>query len=253
MLYYIYDKTFEGLMTCVFEAFSRKELPEQIIEQNHSIPLFSDFFEVISDTEKAERVLNGLKNKISQSALNMLFVSYLSELNNIEIHIFNYVKKALLSSVNIELNFADNDVLFLSKIYKKVQNETTYMKQFVRFQKTADGIYFAMMEPKYNVLPLCSDFFQNRYADQQWIIYDKIRKYGLYYDLETIEIIYFDKPPVFSSFGKLSSEQQDDTEILFQNMWKNYLESITISERKNLRLRRQHMPKRFWKYLTEKN
>ena len=240
-------------MACVFDAFSRKEFPEKIIEQNTPLPLFSDSHEVISDNEKVKRVFDGLKTKISESAFDMLYISYLSELNDIEIHIFNYIKKALTSPVNIELNFADDDVLFLSKVYKKVKNETTHMKQFVRFQKTADGIFFAIMEPKYNVLPLCSDFFQNRYADQQWIIYDRIRKYGLYYDLNTTEIIHFNKPPVFLSSGKLNAEQQSDTEKCFQDMWKSYLESITIRERKNLKLQRQHMPKRFWKYLTEKN
>jgi len=35
------------------------------------------------------------------------------------------------------------------------------MLMFVRFQKTADGVFFAPIDPKYNVLSLVTDFFVN--------------------------------------------------------------------------------------------
>jgi hypothetical protein len=41
-------------------------------------------------------------------------------------------------------------------------------------------------------------------------------------------------------------------EEMFQELWKGYFKAMTIKERINPRLQRQHMPKRFWKYLTEK-
>ena len=41
-----------------------------------------------------------------------------------------------------------------------------------RFQKTADGTYFGIMEPLYNVLSLTVRHFRDRFADQPWIIYD---------------------------------------------------------------------------------
>lgn len=38
--------------------------------------------------------------------------------------------------------------------------------QFMRFQKTADGTYFGIMEPLYNVLSLTVRHFRDRFADQ---------------------------------------------------------------------------------------
>jgi probable DNA metabolism protein len=222
------------------------------VNQDNQIPLFTDTYQVITDTEKSDRVLAALKKKISKSALNMLFVCYLSEIEKVETALFRYIQKALVSPESIELNFADDDVLFLSKIFKKVSNEATHFKQFVRFQKTADGLFFAVMDPLYNVLPLCSAFFVDRYADQQWILYDSRRNYGLFYDLKKTEIVHFDNPDIALKTGQLSPEKLDDYEVAFQNLWKNYLKATTIQERKNLRLQRQFMPKRFWKYLTEK-
>ena len=253
MLYFIYDKTFDGLLTCVFDAFNRKEFPEKIVSEDVQLPLFAESFQVVSDDIKADRVLKALKKKISKSALNMLFIDFLSELDEIEMLLFRYIKKALISDISIEMNFADPDVLELSKIYRKVTREEERMRQFVRFQKTVDGVFFAIMDPMYNVIPLTARHFQNRFADQPWIIYDAKRKYGLHYDLKTVETVYFDNLDVPLETGKLTAEKLDDYEAAFQDLWKDYLKAITIKERKNLRQQRQFMPKRFWKYLTEKN
>ncbi|MDR0547694.1 MAG: TIGR03915 family putative DNA repair protein [Dysgonamonadaceae bacterium] len=252
MLYYLYDNTFEGLLTAVFDLYFRKESPQRICGEATAVPLFTETHTVVTDIEKASRVLQGLKKKISRPAINMLYVCYLSEIENIELTILRYIQKALASEISIETNFADDDVLELSKIYKKVSREAERMRMFVRFQKTADGVFFAVMEPAYNVLPLCVDFFQDRYADQQWLIYDIRRQFGLFYDLQTVETVNFETPPDWLRHGKINREQQDESETAFQDLWKEYLSAITIRERKNLKLQRQFMPKRFWKYLTEK-
>jgi probable DNA metabolism protein len=251
-MYFLYDHTFDGLLTCVFEAFNRKEFPEQIVGEDEQLPLFTESFRVITDDDKADRVLKALRKKISRAALDMLFISFLSESNGIEIRLFHFIQKTLLAERSIETNFADPDVLELSKIYKKVGREEERIRQFVRFQKTADGLFFAAMDPAYNVLPLTARFFKSRYADQQWIIYDIKREYGLYYDLKTVETIHFEQLPIIQETGRLTNEALDEQETAFQNLWKDYLKAITIRERLNLKLQRQHMPKRFWKYLTEK-
>ena len=252
MFYFLYDNTFEGLLTSVFDAFFRKQFPEKIVVKGTQLPLFSESFTVVTDTEKAERVLAALHKKLSKSAVQMLFVCYLSEMEEVPTLIFNYIRKALVSEKSIELNFADPDVLELSKIYKKVQREAERMRQFVRFQKTADGIFFAVVEPLHNVLPINSDHFEDRFADQQWIIYDLKRKYGLYYNLEKTEIVHFENPAISFQTGRLSPEKLDEYELAFQQLWKDYFKSAAIKERINPKLQRQHMPKRFWKYLTEK-
>ncbi len=251
--FFIYDNTFEGLLTAVFDAYNRKQFPEKIVTPNTTIPLFTDTFTVITDDEKSGRVLNGLRTKLSKSALEMLFICFLSEMEDVEMHIFNYIQKAFVAQKSIELNFADPDVLALSKIYRKVQKEEEKMRQFIRFQKTSDGIFFACIEPMYNVLPLSAPFFEDRFADQQWLIYDVKRKYALFYDLKKTEEVYFENLQVNIHTGRLAEDQLDADEIDFQELWKQYFKSASIKERKNLKLQRQHMPKRFWKYLTEKS
>ena len=49
--------------------------------------------------------------------------------------------------------------------------------------------------------------------------------------------------------GYLFSNLNSDTN--FEELWKTFYNSVNIKERENLRLRNQHMPKRYWKHLTE--
>ena len=250
-LSFTFDNTFEGLFTCVFEAFERKQFPQQIFKQETTV-LFTENHHVVTDEQKANRVVAGLQKKISPLALQMLFICWLSEEKGVEMRLFNYICKTFTSAKSIELNFADSDVLELSKLYKKVGREAERMRQFIRFQKTVDNTYFAAIKPQYNVLPMVADHFEDRFADQQWVIYDIKREYALYYNLQKTEIVYFDDLKIDFQTGKLHSDLLAEGEFLFQSGWRQYLRSISIKERKNLRLQRQFMPKRFWKYLTEK-
>jgi probable DNA metabolism protein len=51
--------------------------------------------------------------------------------------------------------------------------------------------------------------------------------------------------------GQLDEAMMAEDEKLFQSLWKSYFEAMAIKERVNLRLQRQHMPRRFWNLLTE--
>jgi len=138
------------------------------------------------------------------------------------------------------------------KMDKSVNREKHRMKAFIRFEKTVDGIFYAPIEPDYNVLPLIAGFFKNRYADQQWIIYDLKRKYGLHYNLKTVQEVTFDFVEMKNSTSYLAGDLLDEKEELYGLLWKDYFKSTNIPARKNMKLHLQHVPKRYWKYLTEK-
>lgn len=253
MIAFIYDKTFDGLLTVVFDAYFRKTFPDSLVAEGEPLPMFCDeTVTVITDKEKAGRVWKGLKSKLSYTALSCLTACWLSELPEIDLLMFRYIKKAFDAFASIELNFGDADVLEVSKIYKKVMQERERVLQFLRFQKAADGTYFAAIEPMYNVLSLVVSHFQDRFADQKWLIYDLKREYGYYYDLTTVTEVRFEEKESHLLTGILSEDLMMNDEKLFQQMWKEYFKSITIKERINPKLHKQHLPVRFWKYLTEK-
>ncbi|WP_321435784.1 TIGR03915 family putative DNA repair protein [uncultured Bacteroides sp.] len=253
MIAFIYDKTFEGLLTAVFDAYFRKTFPEALRAEGEPLPLFCDeALTICTDKEKAERVWKGLQKKLSSTALSCLTACWLSELPEIDILLFRYIRKAIDAPGSIELNFGDTDVLEVTKICKKVANERERVLQFLRFQKAADGTFFAAIEPMYNVLSLVVSHFQDRFADQKWLVYDLKREYGYYYDLSTVTEVRFEDKESHLLSGILSDDLMVQDEKLFQQLWKEYFKSIAIKERLNPKLHKQHLPVRFWKYLTEK-
>ena len=50
---YIYDKTFDGLLTAVFDAYFRKTFPDFLLSEGDALPLFYDeLHTVVTDEEK---------------------------------------------------------------------------------------------------------------------------------------------------------------------------------------------------------
>lgn len=39
---YLYDKTFDGLLTAVFDAYFRKTFPDALLSEGDALPLFCD-------------------------------------------------------------------------------------------------------------------------------------------------------------------------------------------------------------------
>lgn len=243
----IYDGSWHGLLCCIFDVYEYKLGPVSVTTESLYQPdAFSAPRQVFTDPGHAERVLKGLLKKISAQAVTNLYTCYLSELPEAPSLIVRYVR-AVFSEGMSETAFGHPDVLRVSKIAKMVSRERHRMKAFIRFQLTADNIYFAEVEPDFNVLPLIVSHFRNRYADQRWIIYDRKRRYGIYYDLQQVEEVEF----TFSE-GKQSNHVFAESEGQYQNMWKDYFKHVSIDSRKNTALHLRHVPKRYWKHLIEK-
>lgn len=157
-------------------------------------------------------------------------------------------------SRSIETDFSDPDVLAFSRMWKRVDWERLRLLQFVRFQKAADGTFFAAVEPEKNALPLVTEHFKDRFADQRWLIYDIKRAYGYYYDLKEVREVTFDEDSREGHFvtGRLDESLMDKDEKLFQSLWKTYFKAICIKERLNPKKHKQDMPVRYWKHITEK-
>jgi len=253
MIVFTYDKTFDGLLSCVFFAYEHRIFPDLILAEHDQKPLFADEqYHVVTEEGKALRVWAGLRKKLSKFAQNMTLSVWLSELPETAMLLFRYIRKNIDHPQGIEMNFGDDDVLRIKDIAQKVGTDARKLIQFVRFQETADGIWFAPVSPRYNVLSLIVPHFKSRYANQPWIIYDTARNNGLYYDRHSVQEVSFSQKDLEElKIGKLNSEKLSEEEAFFQKMWKEYFRSITIKERINLKLQRQHMPQRYWKYLTE--
>ena len=248
----IYDGSFEGFLSAVFDVYEYKFTDADICPASrYNGNLFLPHHAVLTDGERSQRVLKGLEKKLPSENLKEIYRSFLSELPEREKYLLQYIRYAFSSNEKMESDFSHPAVLWVSQTARKVYREKHRMEAFVRFQKTADDLFFSLIEPDYDVLPLIEEHFTSRYADQRWLIYDLKRKYGLYYDLQATAGITLDFIPEAGG-GKDLSSVYESSEEKYQSLWQQYFKSVNIASRKNTKLHLQHMPARYWKYLTEK-
>lgn len=244
----LYDGTFDGFLSAVFEIYEYK-INDPIIKRLNDFQdeLFNEYHTVTTNLKHAKRVWQGLKKCIQTKGCNLLFFCFLSEENGIENTMFNVIRHSFNNKQNILSDYSNPHVLNLSKTAKKVRREKHRLEAFVRFKHTKDNLYFSTIEPDFNVLPLIKNHFTKRYADQKWIIYDLKRKYGLFFNLQKTEIIAIDLDFSISKKDRFTLDEE-----AYESLWKDYFKSTNIEERVNMALHTKHVPKRYWKYLSEK-
>lgn len=252
-MYYIFDGTYAGFLCCIFEGFERKERHIIPVTQEDYLPgLFQERRTITTNLIYSKRVTRGLCNHLDQSENLDFFRAFLSEDRQAWVATFNVIWKLFTSGKQVLSNYGDEDVLYFHQTLKKVSRESHRMKAFIRFQKSEDGMFFSVIEPDFNVLPLIADFFRKRYADQSWVIYDVKRAYGFMYNLHGISEVQLTMAEKDSMMAQHELVALDEREVLFQRLWKQYYKSTNIALRRNMKLHLQHVPKRYWKYLTEK-
>ena len=249
-----FDGSFEGFLSAVFEGYALKLLGADIVNQHRYVPSFlQTVIDCPTDPAKAARVMTKLQALCSKKELNEILSAFLSENDQVYSSLYRLIQQKIKRPKQAMLsNLGDPDALLVSNLIQKVRRERHRMCAFVRFEHGDDDLYFAKIIPDFDVLPLIAQFFRRRFAKQNWLIFDAHRHYGIYYNgaeakpsLEMIVDIdqkMIHAPKVFHS----------DIESKYQKLWQVYFKHVSIEERKNIRHHVQQLPKRYWRFLTEK-
>ncbi|MBC7919783.1 MAG: TIGR03915 family putative DNA repair protein [Ferruginibacter sp.] len=256
MTFFVYDGSFEGLLTAVFDVYVRRAEPARLVPAAGYQPdALGESTVVFTDETKANRVWRGLQKRISTAALVNVYACYLSELPEREELLLSFVRQVFAAPETapgrVEENYGSPAVLRVAQLGRQLFREKHRFEAFVRFQQLRDGSFYATIDPDFNVLPLITAHFVQRYADQVWIIYDARRKYGVYYDKTEAREVRFDFAPPDQP-AEDPGPVYDEQEELYQLLWRVYFQNVNIPARRNPKLHRRHVPIRYWKYLLEK-
>lgn len=254
---YIYDGSFEGLLTCIYEAYYRHETPIFITEDiKYKLQMENSLFELLekvddslspinieTDMNKYNRVYNAILNKISSEALDTIYHVFLSELTGFEILILDYVRLGFKIGFDINKHLQDSRVLKMIKTERKVIFEAHRMLGFIRFERT-NNFYYSAYEPDHNITSIITPHFTERLADQNFIIHDIKRELAAVYNKKSWYITSLTK-------NNISTLINMEVHNCYEELWKNYFESASIKQRENLKNQKRQMPKRYWKHLPE--
>ncbi len=253
-----YNGSFEGLLSVIYDIYYLKVRDPQIISRfkNDEITMFGESIYCDYNFAKAKKVQKKINSLNANNEVNFLHTCFLSENKEVEQLIFNYCKNLIETQGKSSQDYGLDCTQKLRAILKNVTRESHRMKAFVRFQEIEEGLYFANCTPDFDVLPLISKHFKDRYQDQQWIIYDLSRGYGIHYDLDSCQAINiaFDNPALLNGLNNSTNKSTlvTDKEDGYSSLWNTYFDKVDIQSRRNMKLHIQHVPKRYWKFLNEK-
>lgn len=246
MITYIYDGSFDGLLSCIYKAFYSEEKPEIIVSELELVENFLMEKEYIkADTEKSGRVYRAIEEKIGKNSLRRVFFTYLSNIEGREMIILRYLQLGFKMGKDVDLNLADRDVLGVDKIYSRVSKERHRLTGLLRFKRIREGILYAKVEPDHDVIGLLAPHFEKRLKNENFIIHDTKRSIAVFYNKEEWIIKGIESRDSF-----LVKEKEEG---IYEDLWRVYFDSISIKRKANPKLQRNNMPRRYWKNLTEKN
>lgn len=238
---YRYDGSFDGLLCCVFESYEQKEIPADVIAPDTPQAMLFPVKDIPTDMEKANRVLTSIPKKIGSAALDFVRHAFLTCLAHKELYILLFLRKGYRCGPAVMSMLTDDTVNALWKAVRHLNKESDLLRGFLRFS-LFNNILVAEMEPKNYVLPLLLRHFCARYPEEHFLIYDRTHGMALVYRPYQSAVI-----PI----GDLELPEPDAEEQSFRELWRLFYDTIEVQGRHNPRCRMSHMPKRYWKYMTE--
>ncbi len=244
MITYIYDGSFDGLLTAIHTAFYSDIKPSHIVRKEDFVENFLiEKISIETDSKKAKDVYRAIEKKISPQSLKKIFYAYLSERTDSAMIILRYLQLGFKLGSEVDLNLANEDVLNIEKLSRLVGKERHRVSGILRFKNIKKDMLYAQIEPDHNIIALLAPHFQARLRNENFIIHDTKREIGVFYNKKEWIVMDIEKP---------NPSLVKESEEIYEDLWKTYFKSISIEGKTNPKLQKRNMPMRYWKYLTEK-
>ncbi|TLS97075.1 TIGR03915 family putative DNA repair protein, partial [Aliarcobacter cibarius] len=222
----VYDGTFEGFLSLVYEVYYKKLKPIKIYRTLPNEMIFDDIIKIDTTKEEYEKVLNALKIKFPNEMIEKILNIFMCDSKDFELALLEYIIIGFKESKQL-FNINNSCVFYLNSLEKKLFRNVHKMTGFIRFEELEDKTLYAKIESKFNVVYFLGKHFLKRFNNQDFIIHDINRKLAfvkIENDFSIQEVAYFDEP-IYSS-----------NEEKFQKLWKSFFKGVTINERTNLKL-----------------
>ena len=243
MLHICMTGTFEGLLTIVFDCYVNKQFPTSIQCNNiYQTNMLNSLVKIETDTEKSDRIKNGIIKNISYDVFFNSYVAFLSNSNTKELSIVKYLCHSFVSGPSVHNMLSIPYVFEVHDTRKRVLLESHRLKGLLRFISITDNLFYSIIHPDNDIIEFLGTHFTKRLSNINFIIIDKVRNKSFVYDTKKYQIM---------DVTNLEIPQVSEEETEFQNMWKAFFKTIAIKERTNPKLQATYMPRRYWKDLIE--
>ncbi len=249
---YIYDGTFEGFLCCIYASYVRREVPKYIYVEE-GLPLLGETATWIpTEWEKAQSVYISLSKKIGMEAQDIVKEVFLTRLPDKEMTLFRYIRLGYWMGRRIlfeggteesesygKLPMPDREedlvrqVLMASRSYRA---EVKNIEGSLRFRSFPD-VMISCITPRNLVLPGLADYFEKRFGDTNFLLYDKTNQ---------MAAVHREEGTMVTRIRNMQLPVLYDEMNVYENLWKPCYENIHIETPMNQRYALNEMKQRLW-------
>lgn len=248
---FVCNDTVTGIYSAIYDAWKLNLEKDKLgisLKNTLEQELFCDYFEVEESEKKAIAVENLIKKHLGYEAYRDLYHAVLSkeeDKGNAVLGTMLEAKK-IPNSKKIMNHLSHPDVQRVFELSRRVSNEAHFFKEIVRFQELHSGVLFSKINPENHVLTCIADHFSNRLPLENWLIYDERHHTVLLHRAQMPWVLVVDE-----DINLEQTKNVSENEKKFENLWKGFVESISIKERENPKLQMQHLPLKYRENVVE--
>lgn len=249
MTIYTCEDTLEGMMTCIYEVWAGKKGAQNVrleVEPIFQQEMFCEYIHVEADADKTEKVIRSIQKKISFEAWCQVYYAAMSfEAGKLDA-IYRFLRLGFAYGRKVTSMMAEEPVLEMLRLKRKVGNEMHFFREFVRFHSLNGSVYVSHIEPKCNVTAMVAEHFADRMPSEHWIIIDDQRCLAAVHPKD--QKFYMTQLTKEEMEVLQKTEEQQD---IYTDLWKEFFVTIGIEQRKNPRCQRNLMPLWYRRHMTE--
>lgn len=245
------DDSVEGVFTGIYEAYARKYKLDNvriITGDEDELRLFANYERIITDVEKSGKVARTIRRLAGEAVYEQIYLALASVDKDKAQAVYKTVEQIVKypeRAYGVMDRLADSNIHKAFTLFRNVRNEVSSFKEFIRFHELNNGVLYARIAPKNDVVSFLMPHFADRFPLENFMIYDVGRK------LLGIR-------PAKSDWYLIRDVKVDDeqielsaTEEKYRELFCHFCHKIAIEERENLALQCSHLPKKYRAYMVE--
>lgn len=240
-----------GILSGIYEVWAGKynktnvQLQAGGLEQQE---LFTEYVDVVPDAERSEKVSNTIRRRFGEEVYETICYALWSEQQDKANAVYHMVLYGIEHRCGRELQTHLTNA-YIERVFemrRNVWNEVHHYFGFVRFEELDNGLLYAGIEARNNVLEPLAWHFADRLPGENWIILDKGRKQAVVHEAYGNWVVTDEK-----SIGYLLQAEREQSDEEYRTMWKSFCSAISIESRCNPKLQQQNLPLRFRKNMVQ--
>ena len=238
---YVYDGSFAGFLTCVFDSYASREEPMSFsTPEDGRLTLWPER-RIETDQAKARRGYQSLDKKLGAEGKRLVVNGFLTCLEERELWLWRFYQLGFQEKSAVSRDLTHPVVDTVRKAVRHLEEEAHLLTGFVRFSEL-DGVLAGEISPKNRVLPLLRPHFCARYPGENFVLHDRTHREVLLHRPGNWAIVPAEN---FRPGAPGEAERQ------YRRLWRRFYDTIAIEGRYNPRCRMTQMPKRYWGTMTE--